>query len=88
MEVHKTKHTGDKPYECDVCKKRFWQSIILKRHKTTHSGSKPYQCDVCKKSFSRREYLNCHKSAFAGLSELFRVGVCFDKVGGCGEGTV
>jgi hypothetical protein len=23
-----------------------------------------------------------------GLSELFRVGVCFDKVGGCREGAV
>ena len=27
-------------------------------------------------------------TTYTGLSELFTVGVCFDKVGGCREGTV
>ncbi len=35
---HKRTHTGDKPYECDVCEKRFSESGNLLRHKRTHRG--------------------------------------------------
>ena len=44
LAVHKRTHTGDKPYECDVCNKRFSQSSYLAVHKRTHTGDKPYEC--------------------------------------------
>ena len=34
MDHIKRTHTGDKPYECDVCKKNFRGSDDLVKHKT------------------------------------------------------
>jgi hypothetical protein len=35
---HIQTHTGDKPYECAMCKKRFSESKIMTQHMRTHSG--------------------------------------------------
>ena len=42
-------HTNEKPYECDVCEKRFIESGALKRHVRIHTNEKPYECDVCER---------------------------------------
>ena len=38
LKTHEIKHTGDTPYKCDVCVKRFNQSGSLKTHKRIHTG--------------------------------------------------
>jgi uncharacterized Zn-finger protein len=59
--MHKRTHTGDKPYECDVCNIRFSQSSNLATHEKTHTQDKPYECVVCKKRFSESHKLTRHK---------------------------
>ncbi|XP_015256909.1 PREDICTED: zinc finger and BTB domain-containing protein 49-like [Cyprinodon variegatus] len=42
LNMHKTIHTGSKPFCCDLCKQRFSRKVHLNTHLRIHTGQKPF----------------------------------------------
>ena len=58
--------SGEKPYECTTCHKRFTRLDTLKQHERSHTGEKPFECKTCQKKFSRLGRLQTHQRIHTG----------------------
>lgn len=59
-------YTGEGPYLCNICGKRFLCKTSLPRHLKIHTGYKPHVCPFCGKRFIRKTEWRYHLRIHTG----------------------
>uniref|UniRef100_A0A8C0UV59 ZFP64 zinc finger protein n=1 Tax=Cyanistes caeruleus TaxID=156563 RepID=A0A8C0UV59_CYACU len=60
LTMHLRSHTGDAPFQCQMCPAKFKINSDLKRHLRVHSGEKPYKCEFCEVRCAMKGNLKSH----------------------------
>ncbi|XP_026527516.1 zinc finger and BTB domain-containing protein 41 [Notechis scutatus] len=69
FESHARVHTGEKPFECDICQQRYSTKSNLTVHRKKHSSEmefhkKEHKCSYCNKLHATKKTLIKHKKRF------------------------
>ncbi|XP_038570996.1 zinc finger protein OZF-like isoform X6 [Micropterus salmoides] len=70
--------TGEKPFGCSECDKRFYTKSSLRQHMKIHTGQKPFSCSVCGKRFFESSDLIKHFRVHTG-EKPFSCPVCKNR---------
>jgi len=68
---HANLHTGEKPYECEICHVKFASYNTLKAHMIVHEKPNRFKCpyDNCGKVFNFKQHLKSHLKIHTGKYE-------------------
>jgi len=53
-------HAPIKPFQCEVCLKRFGRPEKVRVHMRTHTGERPYKCPICDRGFTQKNDMLKH----------------------------
>merc|ERR1712062_735696 len=83
VQNHEKTHTGELPYECEHCDRKFAMLCNMRRHvDEMHNNVKKYECDKCGKKMSRKYHLQRHKETmeyFTGRCKTLKKNKTFDN---------
>ena len=77
LDLHKRMHSGEKPYSCHFCEKKFRQSTHRLAHeRRVHEapGGKTFTCNECPKTFDDPRHKRIHE--IAHFKEQIKCNVC------------
>lgn len=69
LEIHiRHRHSGERPFKCDLCDMAFASQSSFMVHRRIHTGEKPYACRLCPATFRdcgamRNHFLTTHSTA-------------------------
>lgn len=75
MQAHTVVHTGEKPYECEICEKRFNNKANLSKHKLIHANKRPFVCNICGQTYRQSYDLKRHMTTHSE-EKAFRCNQC------------